>query len=108
MTEESTNEGLLNLLESLWIVDIEKAGFPYKKDTPECVIYQSEHKSCKGCSSAMACGKLCLLLLVHMMPMQYKPNSFDDFQCMDRRIKELTSRIMDAKTEEELRSIPAV
>lgn len=90
------------------ILAIENEGFVYAKDSPECVIYLTEHNDCVGCPTKIACDKLIKLMCVFMLPLVYEPKSFEDFQNVFNRSKELTKLILKAKTKEEMEKIPDV
>ena len=77
-------------------------------DTEECVLWKLEHSNCFGCSSELGCDKVVKLMLLMMLPMTYKPNSFEDFQKMQQRIDELHEQILHSQTKEELDKIPTI
>jgi len=93
-------------IDKVLIFAIEKQGYKYGKDTPECAIYLSEHPNCEGCPTAIACAKYCKLSLIQMIPIFYSPRDFEDFRRMQKRISELFKMVMDAQTEKELNNIP--
>ncbi len=85
-----------------------KSGSAYEKDTPECIIYLSEHSNCIECSTQLGCSKCARLMLVMMIPIMYKAKNFEDFQRISCRVTELMDLILAAKTKEELDAIPNV
>ena len=77
-------------------------------DEPPCVLWRSEHPNCKGCPYGLGCGKMTSLGIVFMQSLIYQPNSFEDFQKMERNILRLQEMVLGAKTVEELHRIPMV
>ncbi len=73
----------------------------------DCVVWKLNHNNCFGCEYELGCGKLVHLMLVLMLPMVYKPNSYDDFVRMGTRIEELNKLTLDAKTVGELKAVPS-
>ncbi len=73
---------------------------------PPCVLWKADHENCVGCEYELGCGKVVHLMLVMMMPMQYTPSGFDDYQKMQERIDDLMARAMEAKTIDELKAVP--
>jgi len=73
---------------------------------PESEKWLTEHGSCKGCPSEVACGKVKLISIILHTPQIYEPNSFQDFLEMQKWMKETINKILGAKTLKELENIP--
>ena len=87
---------------------VKKGGDVVGLDTPQCILWKSDHDSCKGCECELGCGKVVRVMLLMMTPMVYKPNGFEDFQKMEARMHELTDLTLKAKTAQELHELPEI
>ena len=85
---------------------VEQNGDKVGLDTQECVIWKLKHPNCFGCPSELGCGKVVHIMLLMMIPMTYKPNSFDDFSKMHQRISELQVQVLKTDNLETLKKIP--
>ncbi len=76
---------------------VEEAGDPVHLDTPWCKRWRETHPNCKGCESELGCAKLTRLMqlvaLSSLCPVEREV------------IEELKSKILKARTIEELNKI---
>ena len=84
---------------------IEESGFEVGVNSDECVIYRTEHPNCFGCDYKIGCDKYVLIKLALLSSTLYTPKDYDDCLKMNSRIGENIKKILDAKTEEELKNI---
>jgi len=79
--------------------------------TAECEIWKLEHHNyptCDGCPSQLGCTKAVQIALVDMIPLIYHPKDYDDFVKMRNRMDKLVYDILNAKTLEEVKTIPVI
>ncbi len=73
--------------------------------TQTCVEWGLEHENCKGCPSSLGCNKAVALMMASLTPMLYTPKSFEDFESMQRSMRDRLDNILNARTAEELQLI---
>ncbi len=82
-------------IKKLWIETIKEAGNECLINTPECVIYKSEHKNCIGCSSNLGCSKLAGILLTISL-------DFEDSLKTTKKTADIILSLIEAKTNKEV------
>jgi hypothetical protein len=84
---------------------LEAKGEAPQINEPTCVIWKADHKTCFGCMSELSCSKFIRLNLAMLEPMMYTPKNYGEFLQQNTRIENLISKILDAKTINELKLI---
>ena len=85
---------------------VEQRGDKVGIHTPQCFIWGTEHENCVGCEFEMGCSKLTSIMLVMVGASNYPPNDYDGFVRQQNHIKELTDKILKAKTRKQLEALP--
>jgi hypothetical protein len=85
--------------------DLEKTNSPAGIGEPHCLIHRANHSDCRGCQTELGCCKLSGIGLLLLQAQIYQPKSFIDSMEMTNTLAELSGKILDATSVEEVRSL---
>ena len=81
-------------------------GFMVGIGSEYCKIWKSKNETCFGCESEDGCNRLCTLGIVTLTQASYKPTNYQDFQTMEKDIRNKITKILNPETtKEEIRTI---
>ena len=89
-----------------WTQNIEEiTGEQIMMNTPECLFYKTDNKSCKSCSYELNCAKLSSILIVQHHLHNYQSKDFTDFMQAGLTAADMIEGVLAAKTIEGIEKI---
>ena len=93
------------LMEKMFIDEIEKRHGQVMMDTPYCVEYLLSHDNCRMCQHYIGCHKLSAMQITFLYGAMYKSKDFEDAIKTAKMVSNMLHKILDAKTKEEVDEI---
>ncbi len=84
---------------------VEDTGIKVGATSDECVLYKTTHKNCGGCKYELGCCKYVTLVHIEISSILYQHKDFNDFMVTAKKVGELITRVIEAKTSDEVSTI---
>jgi len=85
---------------------VEQKGNAVGIHSAHCVTWKLDHENCIGCEFEIGCSKLTHIMLVMVGASLYPPTDYESFTKQQNHVRELTEKILTAKTKKQLEALP--